>query len=64
MAKEVDAIGLNEKVCATCGKTFYPAPMHVFKRNYGRVGRTKWFCKYTCMLAWDREHPQKYTSMK
>ena len=58
--KNFDDIGLNEQRRVTCGRIFFPAPLHVYKRNYGCVGRTKWFCKYTCMTAWDREHPHRH----
>lgn len=57
--KDFDEIGINEQKCATWGKIFFPTALHVYKRNYGRVGRTKYFCKYTCMTAWDREHPHR-----
>lgn len=63
MGKE-DVYGLTEKKCPICGKKFVPAPQHVYKRKYGAGGRARWFCKYTCMLAWDREHPKKYTTMR
>ena len=63
MANEYDAV-LNERVCYTCGKKFIPAPQHVYKRKYGAGGSTKWFCKPTCMYAWDRVHSRKYTTMK
>lgn len=51
--------GITEKKCPVCGKIFIPAPLHVYKRNYGRVGRTKYLCSYHCMLAYDKEHPPK-----
>ena len=28
--------GITEKKCPMCGKKFIPAPLHVYKRNYGR----------------------------
>ena len=61
---EGDVYGLVEKKCAVCGKTFIPAPMHVYKRKPGSSGHTKWLCSYHCMLAWDKEHPRNYTTMK
>jgi YHS domain-containing protein len=64
MMGEGDVYGLVEKKCAVCGKTFIPAPMHVYKRKHGSGGHTKWFCSYHCMLAWDKEHPRNYTTMK
>lgn len=54
--------GLEEKKCAVCGKVFIPAPLHVYKRML--QGRTKWFCSYHCLVAWDREHRCNYTTMK
>ena len=46
-----DVYGLVEKKCPICGKTFIPAPMHVYKRNNCAGGRMKWFCSYHCMLG-------------
>lgn len=34
------------KVCAVCGKMFYPAVMHKYKRVWKR--RTYLACSYTC----------------
>lgn len=62
--KSFDELGINEKKCATCGKIFFPTALHVYKRNYGRAGRTKYFCKYSCMTAWDRAHPHKRQVIK
>ena len=56
--------GITERICPICGKAFIPAPLHVYKRNYGRPGRTKYFCKYSCMIAWDRAHPRKRQVIK
>ena len=35
--------------CGQCGREFLPAPMHIYKRG------CVWFCKYSCMTAYDRE---------
>ena len=59
----MDDIGLNGKKCAVCGKIFYPAPMHVYKRYFGSKYHIKWFCKYSCMLEWDRRHPRRYKTV-
>jgi len=39
---------LFEKKCAQCGKIFYPAYGHVFKRE------STWFCGYSCENAFLR----------
>lgn len=62
--RKYNQIGLRECKCAVCGKSFIPAPMHVYKRTFGTGGHTKWLCSYHCLLEWDREHKRKYTSMK
>ena len=33
---------MKQAECAKCGKTFTPAPYHVFKSN------NKYYCKWTC----------------
>ena len=48
---------LTERKCTHCGRTFVPAPYHAWKRVVGT--RTNWFCRYTCMTAWDRDNPHK-----
>lgn len=35
---------LPEKYCAKCGKSFIPAPEHIFKCG------SKYYCKWTCYL--------------
>ena len=40
--------GITEAVCAHCGKKFCPSPYQSFK------DRNKYFCKYTCMTAFQR----------
>lgn len=64
MMGDGDVYGIIEKKCAICGKTFIPAPMHVYKRKHGSGGKTRWLCSYHCMLAWDKMHPRNYTTMK
>lgn len=34
--------GIAEKECVVCGKTFIPAPEHIYKR------KTEYMCSYTC----------------
>lgn len=58
---EGDVYGLTERKCPICGKVFFPAPMHVYKRMFG--GKTKWLCSYHCLLEWDKKHPRNYTTM-
>lgn len=51
---------LEEKVCETCGKTFYPCPDHVFKRFGMKKGKRTllYFHIYSCMVAYDKKHPK------
>ena len=48
----------KEKKCAICGKDMYAGEDWVFKRKIGGE-RTKWFCSYKCMRAWDAKHEPK-----
>lgn len=43
-----------EMKCRQCGKIFFPTPDYVYKDTY--CGRTKWFCKYTCLLRYREQH--------
>lgn len=52
--KETVNYELETRNCALCGKEFVPAVYHTYRRVEGR--KTKWFCKYTCMTAYDRAH--------
>ena len=36
------AWGISVKKCVVCGKTFVPAPEHIFRRRY------KFMCSYSC----------------
>lgn len=36
----------SPRVCCTCGKTFYPAVMHVYKRTWRK--KVYVACSYTC----------------
>lgn len=49
--------GLIEKECARCGKIFYIHPGYVYRREVSVRGHQniKYFCKYSCMRAHDRE---------
>lgn len=50
----------KEKKCAACGKDMYAGEDWAYKRRIGGA-RTKWFCSYKCMRAWDAKHGQKET---
>lgn len=48
----------KEKKCAVCGKDMYAGEDWAYKRR--KTGqRTKWFCSYKCMRAWDAKHDGK-----
>lgn len=49
---------IKEKVCATCGKTFIPAPQHIFVKNH------KWYCKWTCYNHRNDKKPEKLKGEK
>lgn len=48
----------KEKKCAICGKDMYAGEDWAYKRRTGGE-RTKWFCSYKCMRAWDAKHDGK-----
>ena len=48
----------KEKKCAVCGKDMYAGEEWAYKRRIGGE-RTKWFCSYKCMRAWDAKHDGK-----
>ena len=50
----------KEKKCAICGKDMYAGEDWAYKRRIGGE-RTKWFCSYKCMRAWDAKHEPKQT---
>lgn len=50
----------KEKKCAICGKDMYAGEDWAYKRRIGGE-RTKWFCSYKCMRAWDAKNGQKET---
>ena len=39
-----------DRVCPVCGKTFIPAPFHIYKVNNVKV------CTYSCQLKGEREN--------
>ena len=41
--------GLFERTCPVCGKTFVPAPHHVYEES------NMLFCKWTCLTKYRRE---------
>ncbi len=47
--------------CAQCGKKFTMRcerrvyPFSAYKYNRGKL----YFCRWSCMRAWEREHPKK-----
>lgn len=58
MTMEKERRDPKEKKCATCGKDMYAGEDWAYKRR--KTGqRTKWFCSYKCMRAWDAKHDGK-----
>ncbi len=48
----------KEKKCAICGKDMYAGEDWAYKRRIGGE-RTKWFCSYKCMRAYDAKTETK-----
>ena len=48
----------KEKKCAICGKDIYAGEEWAYKRRE-KSERTKWFCSYKCMRAYDAKHGPK-----
>lgn len=48
----------KEKKCAVCGKDMYAGEEWAYKRKIGGE-RTKWFCSYKCMRAYDAKTEPK-----
>ena len=48
----------KEKKCAICGKDIYAGEEWAYKRRE-KSERTKWFCSYKCMRAYDAKHGTK-----
>ena len=48
----------KEKKCAICGKDIYAGEEWAYKRRE-KSERTKWFCSYKCMRAYDAKRGQK-----
>ena len=45
-----------ERLCFECGKSFIPAPEHIFKEL--RKGKTYWFCGYNCKCRFEKKNPK------
>lgn len=48
----------KEKKCTVCGKDMYAGEEWAYKRRDGK-GKTKWFCSYKCMRAYDAKSEPK-----
>ena len=48
----------KEKKCAICGKDMYAGEDWAYKRRIGGE-RTKWFCSYKCLRAWEAKTEPK-----
>ena len=53
----------EERICDKCGKRFYIPLVSLwtyktisFDKKKKEAGKIKYFCKYTCMTAWQREY--------
>jgi hypothetical protein len=44
---------LVDRVCAVCGRTFVPAPYHIFKRIIGT--KTFYYCGWNCFHKGEQE---------
>ena len=50
-------VNLVEEVCPICGKTFIPAPCHIYRTSeYKHKGKP--LCSYSCRLAYEREREE------
>lgn len=50
------------KTCAVCGKLFIlPSQEYVYKKykGHGTNQRRVFFCGWTCMRQWEKEHEKK-----
>ena len=54
-AESYCSFGTTNNICPVCGKSFVPAPYHV----YHVEGQKERCCSYTCMLKGNREHEAK-----
>lgn len=43
-----------ERVCPVCGRTFIPAPMHIYKEN-DMSGHVRVVCSWPCLCAYRRQ---------
>ena len=63
----IDAFGILDVKCKTCGKAMSVRPAQYAYIRYTntkeKTGR-KFFCKYTCMTAYDREQAEKKKKRK
>lgn len=58
--KKLEACGLMDVKCHTCGKVFSIWPqLYAYYRHKGYKGRKIWFCKYSCMTEYDRKVEEK-----
>lgn len=64
--KKTIEFGIAEATCETCGKVFIVRPEWVFVRytNVTEHKGKKYFCKYTCMTAYDRMIAEKKQNRK
>lgn len=46
----------RELECCVCGRTFIPAPFHIF--NETRKGKIYYICRYNCNCEFNRKHPK------
>lgn len=52
----------KEKKCTMCGKDMYAGEEWAYKRRDGK-GKTKWFCSYKCMRAYDAKKDGKQAAV-
>lgn len=44
---------MESKICPVCGKIFYPAAMHLYKRRWRK--KTYTLCGYSCYIEFEKD---------
>lgn len=52
----------NEEVCCICKERFFRTSAHIYRRT--SKGKELFFCKYSCMRQYDKEHERKRESQE
>ena len=60
LSERSNALDLHPKRCEQCGKKFECSVQHVYKRYKPKSRKAfVYFCSYSCLRAYDREHEKK-----